>query len=360
MRRQRSTIVAGAVMAALLCASTRVEAQATAPPLGTAQNFAVVGATTVTNTGSSLITGDLGLSPGTSVTGFPPGQVIGTIHAANAVALQAQTDTTTAYNNLAGQTCTSNRTGQDLGGQTLTTGVYCYSSSAGLTGTVILDAQGNPNAVFIFQIGSTLTTASNASVVLINGAQSCNVFWQVGSSATLGGGTTFVGNVLALTTITLVTNAGVSGRLLARNGAVNLDTNTVVRATCATAPGPGCPAITLSPILAPNGTVGVAYNQTITASGGTAPYTFAVTAGALPAGLTLTTAGVLAGTPTTAGGFGFTVRATDANGCFAEITYAVVIASAVPTLAQWAMIALSGLLAVSGYVALRRRRPTAW
>ena len=159
----------------------------TAPSLGAAQGFAVLGGSTVTNTGSSVITGDLGVSPGSAVTGFPPGLVVsGTIHGADAAALAAQDAVTTAYNSLVGQACTQDLTGQDLGGQTLTAGVYCFSSSAQLTGTLTLNAQGNANAVFIFKMGSTLTTASASSVVLINGGSPGNVFWQVGSSATLG------------------------------------------------------------------------------------------------------------------------------------------------------------------------------
>ena len=180
----------------------------TAPSLGAAQSFAVLGGSTVTNTGASVITGDLGVSPGTAVTGFLPGLVVsGTIHSADAAALAAQDAVTTAYNSLAGQACTQDLTGQDLGGQTLTAGVYCFSSSAQLTGTLTLNAQGNPNAVFIFKMGSTLTTASASSVVLINGGSPGNVFWQVGSSATLGTGTSFAGNILALTSITVTTGA---------------------------------------------------------------------------------------------------------------------------------------------------------
>lgn len=209
-------------------------AQAQAPVgLGTADSFGVLGGSTVTNTGPTVVNGDLGVSPGTAVTGFPPGTVNGTIHAADAVAAQAQSDVTTAYNDAAGRACNRVLTGQDLGGQTLTSGVYCFSSSAGLTGTVMLNAQGDPNAVFIFQIGSTLTTASGSNVNLINGAQSCNVFWQVGSSATLGTTTRFRGTIFALTSITANTGATVAGRLLARNGAATLDSNTVTRARCA-------------------------------------------------------------------------------------------------------------------------------
>ncbi len=197
------------------------------PPLGQAADFAVLGGSAVTNTGASAITGDVGVSPGTSITGFPPGTLTGTLHSNDAVAQGAQTDLTTAYNALAGQACNTSLTGQDLGGLTLTSAVYCFSSSAQLTGTLTLDAQGNPNAVFIFQIGSTLTTASAASVVVINGGSDCNVFWQVGSSATLGTGSQFVGNTLALTSITLTTSATSHGSLWARNGAVTMDTNQV-------------------------------------------------------------------------------------------------------------------------------------
>jgi len=205
-----------------------------APPMGKTQSFAVLGGSTVTNTGPSVVTGDLGLSPGTSVTGFPPGTVAGgTIHKTDALAGQAQTDDIAAYLNLAGQTpVTQDLTGKDLGGMTLVKGVYSFSSSAQLTGKLTLDAGGNSASVWVFQIGSTLTTASGSSVVLINGASPCNVFWQVGSSATLGTTTSFVGNIFALTSITLTTHASVAGRALAQNGAVTLDSNTVSVAAC--------------------------------------------------------------------------------------------------------------------------------
>jgi hypothetical protein len=206
----------------------------TAPGLGAASSYAVLAGSTVTNTGSTTIHGDLGVSPGTAVTGFPPGIVTGgTIHSADENAGLAQDDVTTAYNLLALEPCTANLTGQDLGGMTLTEGVYCFSSSAQLTGTLTLDAQGNAAAVFVFKIGSTLTTASGASILVTNGGVDCNVFWQVGSSATIGTGTVFVGNILALTSITLTTGANVSGRALARNGAVTMDTNDVGFLGCA-------------------------------------------------------------------------------------------------------------------------------
>jgi hypothetical protein len=201
--------------------------------LGTAGNFAVLGGSTVTNTGSTVLTGDLGVSPGTVMTGFPPGGVIGATHVADAVTLQAQDDVTAAYVNTAGQSCGVNLTGQDLGGQTLTPGVYCFTSSAQLTGHLTLDGQGNPASIFLFQIGNTLTTASSASVSLINGAQACNIFWQVGDSATMGTNTHFIGNILALNSITFTTGAVSNGGLYARNGAVTLDTNTISSSPCA-------------------------------------------------------------------------------------------------------------------------------
>lgn len=205
--------------------------------LGTAQNFAVLGGSTVTNTGPSIITGDLGVWAGNAITGFPPGSVNGTIHAGDAVALQAQSDVTTAYNALAGMALTQDLSGTDLGGLTLTPGVYFFSSSAFLTGTLTLDAQGDPDALFVFQMGSTLITASNSSVQMINSGDACDVYWQVGSSATLGTDTSFQGNILALTSITLNTRATmIEGRALARNGAVTLDSNTIT-AGCIPAPG---------------------------------------------------------------------------------------------------------------------------
>ena len=240
------------VILALALLAPRAAGAATAPTLGTAQNFAVLGGSTVTNTGSSTVNGDLGVSPGTVVSGFPPGLVTGgTIHRADAIALQAQQDVTTAYNALTGQACDTILTGQNLGGLTLTPGVYCYADVAQLTGTLTLDAQTNTNAVFVFKIGSTLTTASNARVQVINGGSPCNTYWQVGSSATLGTNTTFVGNILALTSISLTTGTGITGRALARNGAVTLDTNTVSFAACAAAAPTATPTATATATATP-------------------------------------------------------------------------------------------------------------
>jgi len=218
-------------MVVVLPSSTADAAGPTPVGLGTAADFAVLAGSTVTNTGPSTVNGNLGVSPGTAVNGFPPGTVNGTIHAADAVAAQAQSDLTTAYNDAAGRTGAVTVSG-DLGGRTLTPGVYNSASSLGLTGTLTLDAQGDGAAVFIFQAGSTLTTASASRVSLIGGASPCNVFWQVGSSATLGTNSAFTGTVLALTSITMTTGATADGRTLARNGATTLDTNTITSGTC--------------------------------------------------------------------------------------------------------------------------------
>ena len=210
--------------------------------LGTAGSFAVLGGSTVTNTGASLVFGNLGVSPGLAVTGFPPGIVIppATIHLGDAVAGQAETDLTTAYNSLAGLSVNQNLTGQDLGGLVLDSGVYKFNSSAQLTGTVTLDAQGLANQFWVFQIGSTLTTASASVVNIINPGANEGVFWQVGSSATLGTTTAFEGNIVALTSITMNTGATIGcGRALARNGAVTLDDNTLDNACPVTAANGG-------------------------------------------------------------------------------------------------------------------------
>jgi type VI secretion system secreted protein VgrG len=230
-----------AAFAAILCAPAPGSA---ASILGSAENFAVLGASTVTNTGPTVITGDLGVSPGLAVTGFStvdggPGIVNGTIHT-DGVAGTAQNDLTKAYNGLKNMKLPTDLTGKDLGGLTLNSGVYKFDSSAQLTGTLKLDAQGNNNAYWVFQIGSSLTTASNSSVDVIrlgsNGGIDDGVFWVLGTggsgSATLGGGagvgTNFEGNILAQTSITFVTDSTIlNGRALAIDGAVSLDTNVI-------------------------------------------------------------------------------------------------------------------------------------
>lgn len=205
-------------------------AQAAPDPvtLGQAFSFGVLAGSKAANTGPSVVYGNVGVSPDTDITGFSPEMIIGgTTHANDPLAQAAQLNLTTAYNVIANETFDTDLTGQNLGGLTLNTGVYHFDTSAQLTGALILDALGDPSARFDFQIGSTLTTASLSSVILLNGANANNVYFQVGSSATLGTGTVFSGNILALTSITLTTNATMDGRALARNGAVTLDTNQV-------------------------------------------------------------------------------------------------------------------------------------
>lgn len=251
----RLRVIAGAALAlgglsALLLATQPAVAIGTAVPLGTTESYSVLGGQTVTNTGPSVLGGDVGVSPGTAITGFPPGVALGATHPADAHALQAQSDLTIAYDDAAGQAPDASISG-DLGGQTLPPGVYNASSSIGLTGTLTLDGQGDPNAVFIFQVGSTLTTASASTVALVNDAQACNVFWQIGSSATLGTNTTFVGTIMALTSISVTTGTTVDGRALARNGAVTLDTNTFTNSGCEIASP--TPTVTPTPTDTPTG-----------------------------------------------------------------------------------------------------------
>ena len=204
--------------------------------MGTAANYSVLGATTVTNTNASVLAQSVGLSPGSSIVGFPPGVVLApsTIEAANPVTLQAQNDLITAYNDAAGRVVEFTQTNPDLVGQTLVPGVYAASAKAplGLSGQLILDGQNNPNAVFIFQTDSTLITSTGSTIELINGASECNIFWQVGSSATLATGSVFVGNILALTSITVQSAVVVHGRALAQTGAVTLDNDTFTQPSC--------------------------------------------------------------------------------------------------------------------------------
>ncbi|HET6840821.1 MAG TPA: ice-binding family protein [Candidatus Angelobacter sp.] len=193
--------------------------------------FSVLAGSTVTNTGSTVITGDVGVSPGTAVTGFPPGLASGTIHKADGAAAQGQAALTAGYNDAAGRSGGTSVSG-DLVGQTLTAGVYKSTSSLAETGDLTLDAQGKPDAVFIFQIASTLTTGSGSRIILANGAKACNVFWQVGSSATLGTFSQFKGTIMALTSITVTTGVNLEGRALARNGAVTLDSDVITGCNC--------------------------------------------------------------------------------------------------------------------------------
>jgi hypothetical protein len=214
----------------------------TAVALGSAASFGVIGGTTVTSAGVSTVNGDLGVSPGTAVTGFPPGVLNGTLHPGDAVATQAHADLATAYADAAGRNPTAPIDG-DLGGVTLTPGVYAAGAALTLTGTLTLDAQGDPSAVFILQAGSTLGTGANSQVALAGGAQACNVFWQVGSSATLGASSELAGTILASTSISMGDGVTIDGRALARDGAVTLINDTVSTPQCVGSLSNTAPAI---------------------------------------------------------------------------------------------------------------------
>jgi hypothetical protein len=256
-------VLPGALL--LVINATAAQAAATAVPLGTARGFVVLAGAGVTNTGPTTLNGDIGTFPTTTITGAGSMTINGVNRAGGGVTQNAKADLLTAYNIAAAEGPTSPIT-SDLGGQSLTSGVYNSASSIGLTGALTLDAAGNPNATFVFQAGSTLTTATASSVVLTNGAQACNVFWQIGSSATLGTGSRFRGTILASASITATTGVTIQGRLLAYTGAVTLDTNTITRPSCVVAPATGTP--TSSPPAtgtpSPNTTPGLSTTSTTT------------------------------------------------------------------------------------------------
>jgi Ice-binding-like len=244
--------------------ATAALAQPLAPVgLGTAANFAVLASSTVTNTGLTVLNGDLGVSPGTADTGFPPGIVNGATHLADRAAAGAQRDLTTAYNVAAGLKPTGSAGSAIGAGQTFTPGVYNAPTSLNVSGTLTLDAQGNSNAVFVFQAPSTLITASGTNVILTNNAQACNVFWQVGSSATLGTSTNFQGTILALASISVMTGDNIAGRALASTAAVTLDDDTI------TQPGVCAPTSTTSPTA--SATVTITGTATATSTGTATP-----------------------------------------------------------------------------------------
>ncbi len=254
-------LVTMASIVLLALAPVTAAVSASAVPLGAASSFAVLGASTVTNTGTSIVTGDVGLSPGTSVTGFPPGVVAGVLHVNDGIAATAQANNVTAYGLLAAQACDVSFAGPtDMAGMTLLPGTYCFNSSGANTGLLTLNGAGNSNAVWIFRTASTLTTGTGSSVVAINGGQACNVFWQVGSSATFGTATRMIGNVLALTSITANTGSSIFGRVLAQTGAVTLDTNSVSVCSNSVAPS-GAP--TLAKAFNPS-TINVGATSTLT------------------------------------------------------------------------------------------------
>ena len=241
-RRTCLALVAAFAATSMLLATAPAQAAQGPVGLGTADSFAVLAGSGITNTGPTTITGDMGTFPTPSETGFGSITLIGTNHAGDAVTQGAKSDLVTAYDDAAGRSPESSLP-VELGGKTLLAGVYT-SGTFGLTGTLTLDAQGVVGAEFVFKTASTLITASNSRVRLINGANPCNVVWKIGSSATFNTGTRFVGDVIALTSITAQTAATFRGRLLARNGAVTLDTNTISRATCGVPGSAGTPTTT--------------------------------------------------------------------------------------------------------------------
>jgi hypothetical protein len=303
--------------------------------LGTASSYGVLGASTVTNTGPTVVNGDLGLSPGTSITGFggaPNGAVNGETHQTDAPATQAQIDTTTAYDTAA--SLTPNQTGLgELNGLSLTPGVYRGGELA-LANNGALTLAGTADSVWVFQAASTLTIGSASRITITGGANACNVFWQVGSSATIGTGALFQGTVLADQSVTATTGATIAGRLLARNAAVTLDTNRITAPTgCAAA---GTPQPSVAPTITsgtPEGAAaGTPYSSTVTATGLPRP-TYSDN-GTLPAGLSIDTlTGVISGTPTTPGTTTVTITVSNGTGPDATQTFPLPVAPAavVPT-----------------------------
>lgn len=233
MRAMGAATLSSAMLFSMLAMSTAPSAFAAEAPvnLGSAGTYSILAGQTVTNTGATILPGDLGTSPGTAITGFPPGLIAGGVHLADGPALLAQNDLAAAYDNAASRQ-PMEILDADLSGRTLVSGVYATNTDLGLTGNVTLDGQGDPDSVWIFQIGSNLNTSVDSSVNLINGANACNIYWQVGSSATLGTGSDFKGSIMALTSVSVNTDTTVEGRVLARNGSVTLDNNVFVEPNC--------------------------------------------------------------------------------------------------------------------------------
>jgi hypothetical protein len=331
MNRRQIRHAAAAGCGLLLILSSVAWAQ-TAPTLGIAGQFGCLGNSGVTGaTGSGVeVEGDVGSYPTATIINFPPSYTVPPwiVHyTADGVVQQARSDADAAYANLFGQTPATPLAAQ-LAGQTLTSGIYSFETEADIATNGVLTLDGG--GVFVFQVGSALT--ANVGSRIEGTANPCDVYWQIGTSATLNG-TEFWGTVIADASITLGSGANLIGRALAGRGATGAVTmsgsggNSI--SDCASLPSTTCPDIDLSPDPLPEGTVGVAYSQQIAASGGTGPYVFSVASGTLPAGLTLTSGGLLSGTPSTAGSSVVTIRAVDSeDGCLGETIYTIVINAA--------------------------------
>jgi hypothetical protein len=350
MKRHGLLVLAAAGFAALLYQTypARLSAQV-APTLGRAAEFGALGAASVVGSAApgTVVNGDVGSYPTPAVSNFPPSSTVPpfTVHrAADGVVQQAQADARTAYNFLAGQGGAAlpiPPAADQLSGRTITAGVYALGAGdLAASTTLTLSGPG----IFIFNVSSTLTM--NVSSIVTGSANPCNVFWRVGTSATLNG-SSFMGTVIADASVT-VGAGNVTGRVIALTGSVTMPTGGNTIGGCSTAPAVVCPVITLAPLATPNGTVGVAYSQPITASGGAPPHTFAVTTGALPPGLTLTPAGLISGTPTAAGTFTFSISGIDTNGCSGTLSYTIVVAAAPPPPPVCPIITLSPTVAPNG------------
>lgn len=329
--------------------------------LGTAESYGVLASTTVTSTGATVITGDLGLSPGTAVDGLLPGQVSGAFNVANADAGLARDDLTTAFGVASSLTPTTDTLYTDLVGLTLTPGVYA-GGELSLSGQLTLDADGDPDAVWVFQAASTLVTAGASEILLTGGANSCNVFWRVGSSATLGGGSDFVGTIMADVAITAVTDAEVEGRLLARTAAVTLDSTTVTTPSgCADATDS---AVTTSPTILvttpPVAVLDEPYDFDIESEGSDG-IEYDLVDGELPTGLELDeSTGLISGTPTEEGTSTFRIAASNGTGPDDSAEFAILVEAQLAATGVESMLLgplAFGLAAVGALMVARRPRP---
>jgi Ice-binding-like/Putative Ig domain len=345
MRSGNAFAIVGAAL--LLVPGVAVVAQS-APPLRSAASFVVLGNSSVTNTGASRVTGNVGTSPGDAVTGLSSGMFrLGDVRRDDALAREARRDSDAAGDEVSREPCDVVLADAALGGKTVRGGVYCFASpDVQLDGTLLLDAAGDRDAVWIFRIAGTLTTGSDAQVLVVGSGYDGNVFWSTGGAATLGARTSFIGNLFAGTNVTLREGASISGRAFARTGSVTLQANEL--SLC-------CVPLLLTPATLPPGIPGELYHQTIGASGGMAPYTFTISSGTLPAGMVLTPNGTLQGIPAAFGTYRFTITATDANGCSGTNAYTIRVAGSVPTLSSWMLFAVSILLAGAGWIAIGRR-----